>query len=87
MLTIGIRELKNNPSVVLRRVRQKGETVAVTFRGVLIARITPVEDATSSVDDAGWVELDELSAKIGRQLKKKPLKRRAIASSDIRRDL
>lgn len=39
--TVGIRELKQNPSKVLAEVKA-GDTVAITERGVKIARIVPV---------------------------------------------
>lgn len=38
---MGIRELKQNPSKVLAEVKA-GDTVAITERGVKIARIVPV---------------------------------------------
>lgn len=38
---MGIRELKQNPSKVLAEVKA-GETVAITERGVKIARMVPV---------------------------------------------
>ncbi|MEX2238419.1 MAG: type II toxin-antitoxin system prevent-host-death family antitoxin [Dehalococcoidia bacterium] len=43
MVSVGIRELKNNLSRYLVRVRD-GETVVVTDRGKPIARIENVED-------------------------------------------
>jgi prevent-host-death family protein len=39
--SVGIRELKQNPSKVLADVKA-GDTVAITERGVKIARIVPV---------------------------------------------
>jgi prevent-host-death family protein len=38
---IGVRELRQNASVYLRRV-QSGETIAITDRGVPVAMLTPV---------------------------------------------
>lgn len=87
MPTIGIRELKANPSSVLKRVRLKRETVAVTFRGEVVARIVPVQPNVAAGNESGWVELDELVAKIGKQLKKRTSKKAAVDSSDLRREL
>ena len=42
MTTVGVRELKNRLSSYLRRVKQ-GEEVSVTERGMVIARLVPVE--------------------------------------------
>jgi len=49
MERIGVRELRQNASVYLRRV-QAGETIGVTDRGRLMARLTPVTDD-------GWDQL------------------------------
>jgi prevent-host-death family protein len=46
MVRVGIRELKQNPSAVLRRVKA-GEAVEITERGRTVARIVP---ATPSDD-------------------------------------
>nr|MDQ3037244.1 type II toxin-antitoxin system prevent-host-death family antitoxin [Myxococcota bacterium] len=50
---IGIRELKNQTSAVLRRTRA-GETITVTDRGRAVALLVPVGSATSepSASDA-----------------------------------
>lgn len=47
--SVGIRELKDHASEVLRRVRS-GETVVVTDRNEPVARIVPI--ATAPDDDA-----------------------------------
>ena len=62
MLTVGIRELKTNPSIVLKRVRLKGETIAITFRGEEIARISPVKLAETV--DGGWLRLIQVFSNI-----------------------
>ena len=40
---VGVRELRQNISVYLRRVR-KGETLEVTERGQAVARLTPLPE-------------------------------------------
>ena len=42
MASVGVRELKQRTSEVLRRVRERGEPVDVTFRGEVVARLVPV---------------------------------------------
>jgi prevent-host-death family protein len=38
MTTAGIRELKQNTSKILRRVREEGETIEITYHGETVAR-------------------------------------------------
>jgi prevent-host-death family protein len=67
MSLIGIRELKEHTSEVLRRVREHGETVDVTYRGRVVARLIPVNQPQPSEDDlnALWADMDRLAAEIG----------------------
>ena len=67
MRSIGVRELRQNASQVLRRVREKGEEIQITYRGQAIARIIPISTpkaATKKVA-AVWSDLDALAAEIG----------------------
>ena len=45
MVRVGIRELRQNASAVLRRVAE-GEIVEVTDRGRAVARIVPIHEAS-----------------------------------------
>jgi prevent-host-death family protein len=67
MRVIGIRELKEQTSQILRRVREEGVEYQVTYHGKVIARLIPVStsqpDATE-VDEI-WTDLDRLAAEIG----------------------
>lgn len=67
MRSIGVRELKQRTSEVLRRVREKGESVEVTYRGQVIARLVPVPRPTTADKEwaAVWSDLDRLAAEIG----------------------
>lgn len=67
MLSIGVRELKTNASRILRRVRDQGETIAVTHRGRVIARIVPVAAPEVAPPDEGavWSDIDRLAEEIG----------------------
>jgi prevent-host-death family protein len=44
MKTIGVRELKQHTSRIIRSVREDGESFEVTYHGKVVARITPAED-------------------------------------------
>jgi prevent-host-death family protein len=45
---VGIRELRQNLSVYVRRVREEGRGYEVTERGEPVARLTPLEDRPMS---------------------------------------
>ena len=67
MSRVGIRELKQRTSDVLRRVRERGEEVEVTFRGQVVARLVPVSPSTTSGRRARavWDDIDRLAHEIG----------------------
>ncbi len=67
MQSIGIRELKEHTSQVLRRVREKGQSLQVTYRGQVIALILPAPSSKPKAKDLEtyWTDLDQLSAEIG----------------------
>jgi prevent-host-death family protein len=48
---VGIRELRQNLSVYVRRVREEGRAYEVTERGEPVARLTPLEDRPASLID------------------------------------
>ncbi len=55
MATIGVRELKQHASQVLRRVRERGEEIEVTHHGRVVARLVPVERQRSRQSpSAAW---------------------------------
>ena len=67
MSAIGVRELKQNTSEIIRRVRQKGEEIEVTYRGTVVARLVPVKPRKPNKKDAAiWAELDQIAEEIGR---------------------
>jgi len=45
---VGIRELRQNLSVYVKRVREEGRAYEVTERGAPVARLTPLEDRPMS---------------------------------------
>ena len=67
MRSIGVRELKERASAVLRDVRERRESVEVTYRGRVVARLVPVEPAPVAALDSSavWAELDQLASEIG----------------------
>ena len=67
MQAIGVRELKEQASEVVRRVREHGETIAVTYRGRVVAHIVPAGQPPGEREalDAVWTDLDRLAAEIG----------------------
>lgn len=69
MRTVGVRELKQHTSQILKRIREKGETVDVTYHGQVIARLVPVAPTHSNIKDVGavWSDLDSLTEEIGRR--------------------
>ena len=67
MDSIGVRELKGRTSEILRRVRERAETIDVTYRGRVVARLVPVEQASADAEQvsAVWTDIDRLAAHIG----------------------
>jgi prevent-host-death family protein len=63
MITVGIRELKQQASELVRMVRETGEEVQVTYRGEVVALLIPVKPARNS--EKAWAKLDNLAAEIG----------------------
>lgn len=63
MLTVGIRELKENAPQLVRQVREEGATIAITYYGEVVARIVPAKSHLASSEI--WTTLDDLSAEIG----------------------
>lgn len=86
-MAVGIRELKQETSKVLRRVRENGETIDITYHGEVVARLVPVklpEPADAEIA-AVLADLDVLSAEISANW---PAGVSALdAVQDVRRDL
>jgi prevent-host-death family protein len=66
MVTVGIRELKQQASELIRLVRETGSEVQVTHRGQVVALLIPVTPRKSNDGDKrSWARLDTLAAEIG----------------------
>lgn len=75
MVYVGVRELKNDTSEVIRAVREEQAKYIVTYHGRPVAIILPVDPAQQAVDIAAgvtgasddadyWAEMDALRAEI-----------------------
>lgn len=64
---IGIRELKEHATEIVRQVREKGVAFQITNRGQVVAQLLPVRPPKQSAKQVAaiWTDLDELAAEIG----------------------
>jgi prevent-host-death family protein len=62
---VGIRELKNRASEIVRAVREERAEYVITYRGQPVARLVPVVDDEDS--EQAWRELERLSQEISAQ--------------------
>lgn len=65
--SVGVRELKQHTTQILRQVRQRSVEIQITYRGRIIARLLPVQlrKSTPRRRSPVWTDLDELAAEIG----------------------
>ena len=77
---VGVRELKNDASEIIRMVREEQAEYVVTYRGQPVAVILPVAEsvrrvqneqvlAASRPDDDFWAQLDRLGLELDAQWK------------------
>jgi prevent-host-death family protein len=87
MTAVGIRELKQHTSEILRRVRERGETIDINYHGATIARIVPVNPPRPSAEEltAYWAAVDRLAAEVSARWPEGVSA--ADAVNDVRRDL
>ena len=65
MEAIGVRELKERTSQVLRQVRERGEEVEITHHGRVVARLVPVSPAPRRPKaTAAWSTIDRVAREI-----------------------
>ncbi|HUX77771.1 MAG TPA: type II toxin-antitoxin system prevent-host-death family antitoxin [Anaerolineae bacterium] len=65
MAEVGVRELKNRASEIIRAVREEGAEYVITYRGQPVARLVPVIGEED--DEQAWQELEWLSQEISAQ--------------------
>ena len=80
---VGIRELSTDTSGILRRVREKGETVDIAYRGQVVARIVPVASPVPDPQSlrAVWADLDRVASEIGRRWPKRVSAAQAVSEA------
>ena len=66
MEEIGIRELKQRASEILRQVREEHESFSVTYRGKVVAKLVPAMDSSADLEVASaiWTRMDDLSREV-----------------------
>lgn len=69
MSLVGIRELKTNASDLVRRVREEGEIIDITYYGEVVARLIPVKQVKTGAQELSelWVEMDRLAQEVSAQ--------------------
>ncbi|MEW6030231.1 MAG: type II toxin-antitoxin system prevent-host-death family antitoxin [Chloroflexota bacterium] len=65
MVTVGVRELKQQASELVRMVRETGKEVQVTYHGEVVALLIPVKRPQKKDEANAWARLDHLAAEIG----------------------
>jgi len=64
MVTVGVRELKQQTSELIRLVRETGSEIQVTYHGQVVALLVPVNKTKSKSASRAWTQLDNLAAEI-----------------------
>jgi len=66
MISVGVRELKQRASEVLRRVRQRQEQIEVTVRGEVVALLVPIRRRRTGKTRGGanWTDVDRLAREV-----------------------
>jgi prevent-host-death family protein len=77
MVTVGVRELKQQASELIRLVRETGGQVQVTYRGQVVALLVPVAPSHSNENEKhSWANLDALAERLGHTGQKESLLQR-----------
>jgi prevent-host-death family protein len=64
--SVGVRELKQRTSEILRELQARGEEIEVTHHGRVIARLVPARRAAARPRAAAaWSTLDRVAREIG----------------------
>ena len=66
MITVGIRELKQQAGKLVRLVMQTGQEIRITDEGKIVALLVKPKHARKKGKDRAWVTLDQLAAEIKR---------------------
>ena len=85
-MKIGIRDLKARAPQVVREVRETGESVEITYRGAVVARLSPASESRGHGDFVtAWKHFDDVVREIGKRSRRRAPKAKARAG--WRRDL
>lgn len=85
MASVGIRELKEHTSEIMRRVRDDGETIDVTYRGEIVATITPNRPIDRARDRAFWERQRVRAGELAKELGDTPIDVVRLLDEDRRR--
>ncbi len=65
MVSVGIRQLRQQASELIRMVREDGEEIQVTYHGKVVALIIPTPYTTQArTEGQAWSDIDRLAAEI-----------------------
>jgi prevent-host-death family protein len=82
MVTVGVRELKQQASKLIRLVRETGSEVQVTHRGHVVALLIPDAPLKGQEGEKNsWANLDMLAAEIGARWPEGVTAAQAVAES------
>ncbi len=73
MASVGVRELKEHTSEIVRRVRDDGETIDITFRGEVVATLAPKQKPAHEENTAFWERLDKLREELALHVSPDPI--------------
>lgn len=73
MTSVGVRELKEKTSEIVRRVREDGETIDITYRGEVVATIQPKQPLDPERRRAFWERLEQLRKDLAAQMGPEPV--------------
>ena len=67
MRSVGVRELKEQASQIVRQVREDRMSVDITVRGQVVARLVPIDLPSGETEETTslWSDIDALAAEIG----------------------
>ena len=87
MTKVGVRELKERVSDIIREVREEHASFLITHRGTVVARLVPVREVSSraSATASVWADMDTLAEEIGAAWQGEASAVEAVA--DVRREL
>jgi antitoxin (DNA-binding transcriptional repressor) of toxin-antitoxin stability system len=65
--SVGVRELRQHATEIVRQVRVKRATVQITYRGKVIAQLVPIREPIPMPKEISmlWTDLDRLATEIG----------------------